>query len=959
MVTKAYKQDPEGFKLAWLSENNKKGIRIEFPEFKERVRPVGTENPKALGWYEHNKKRQMYVLTEDTSVIEDKYYFKMANKPLIYTDSEIENDSFSLKRSIQSGNNVDFIGCISSSVKFKVYNDFYYIKDQKMTVTLTVLSKAGTQTVTGRLGTFRVGNEYSLPTWDINDANSVYEIKQLGVYDAVFKVLATEYNYHDYLEQCQIEHVGLSCKVIIPDFINDVLYEMKSFTGTVYEIKLDKSKNLTREITAYDYMHKLADDYDVTDWYVWQYGDSNADNAQAEIQSYSSYQYLPYEGKEEILYQTLDNGQYYKWIPQPYLEDPDEPPGYYQSTTRNYRTRTIKQLRDSFWQFIGNTGTVYDPTGQALKQKGEGFTQVNDASLINDSIVIPKTLNVSPVDFDPYISGDRVGGPFERHPKTKTETGDYSPFPEYDNYTVTSGWNVNDLVARKQIIELGLVGTLFTYGSKIETHYREYMDDCDNAGSGIRASIKIPREEQDKLRETQITAATVLQCLCQYNGVFGQFNEDGEFEYIEINTNDTYEIDERYQIEVGYSDMKMPDITGVVIFDKTSEEYGSDNIQTEYGSVKNGKKGTALAYYPDDRTKVEGPDSHAYIIDDNFLFNAFNQVDAIGVCKTLYNQIKGITVRNSNLTIKAMPWLKCGQAINYYIPNENTLYPREDLAPSEYLAPCDYEKVISLIMSYEISGTGLFKGKIECKVEDISSQIVNLNEVISSEMFYRKIGDNRTYSEFLQTANEIKLSVTDKERKLTSYIDVRADAIELEVSGPGGIKSRLAVTESEISAQADKITLMGNNITAMATTISAQADSITFLTNNGVTFSDLKGEGRETVISGDTITTGSIDAKYIKSYTITGNKIAGGTITGEKIAGTTITGEKIVANSITADKIRGDSFSGWDGNFQDIGCRTLKVATLKVGAVGAEGQVFERRRMLLGDGNQYWILVGT
>lgn len=869
MVTRTYKQDPEGFKRAWLDENTKKGIRIEFPEFKERVRPVGTENPKSLGWYEHKKKDKRYVLTEDMSVVEGKAYFKNAANPLVYTDEDISDDSFSLKKSIQSGNNADFIGCISSSVKFKVANDFFYLKDQKLTVTLNTLEKAGSQSVTGPLGSFRVGNEYNLSKWNIDDQDCVYEINQLGMFGTMFKIGNASYLYNEYLAQCQSENTGLPCILSIPDSQSDTLWEMKAFTGLVDEVKLDKSRNLVRDITAYDYMHKLADDYDITDWYVWQYGDSNADNAQADIQTYSSYQYLPYEGREDVLYQTVNDGQYYKWIAQPYLSDPNSPPGYYQQTTRNYRTRTIKQLRDSFWQFICNEGTVYDPTGQALKQKGEGFTQLRNQTLINDNILIGKTLNVSPVDFDQYISGSLVGGPFERHPKTKSESGEYIPGTQYDTYTVSGGWNVSDLVARKQIIELGLVGTLFSYNGKQNTHYREYMDDCDNNSAGITATIKIPREEQDKLRETQITAATVLQCICQYNGVFGQFNADGEFEYISLDTLNPHEIEEEYQIEVGYSDTRMPSITGVVIFDKTSEEYAADNIQTEYGEVKNGKKGTALAYYPDDRTKIEGPDSHTYIIDDNFLFNAFDQVDAINVCKTIYNQITGITVRNANLTIKAMPWLRCGECIAYYAPTEDTLYPREDLAPSESLYPMDYEHIVSLIMSYEISGTGLFKGKIECNVEDVSSQIVNLNEVISAEMFYRKIGDNRTFSEFQQTANEIKLSVTDRERRLKSYIDLRADMIELEVSGPGGAVSRIAILEDEIDIQSSRILMEAGRIDAIAAEqvniqsqlISMQAEQVVIKANR-VTFEDLAGAGR-TTINGSNITTGTISCSRI------------------------------------------------------------------------------------------------
>lgn len=939
---KKYSQDPEGFKSAWLGENNKKGIRIEFPEFKERVRPVGTENPEDLHWYEHNKMRGKYVLTHDHSVVADKQYFVNAAQPLIYTDETIENDSFSFKKSIQNGNSIDFIGCISSSVKFKVYNDFNYLKDQKMTVTLLVTVEPGNLVVTGPLGTFKADDYGIITEWPVRNPDCRNEINTLGSYNARFiprnGSLEQAIDYRQYLRECDLAERGLEAEVILGHLSIPIQWEMKIFTGLVDETKLDKSRSLTREITAYDFLHKLADDYEVTDWYVWQYGDSNINNANVNIQKYSSHtpphDYFPFEGQEGIFYVAIDTGMAYEWKYYPTENDikynpitpsGDENPaslgwfeqinGTYTVTTdtvvisgkqyydevvintpngdyvftgetydtategKNWvRTHTIKQLRNTFWEYIKESGTrqVYDSDTEKILLKDEGFGEARNQNLINDDIVIPKTLNVSPVDYDASICTDRIGGPFSR----TTMTDPQAP-TDYDHHTISVNWDVKDLVCRKEVIELGLVGTLFSYNGKTNVSHREYMDDCDKVGYGIIASIDIPKQIQEKVRETQITAMTVLQAICQFNGVFGQFNADGEFEYIKLKTTNPIEIEDKYQIEVGYSDSRMPNITGVLMFDKTSEEYSADNIHTEYGEVKNGKKGSALAYYPDDRSKITGPDSHAYIMDDNFLLNSYNQKDAIEIAKRIYDQVSNLNIRNANLTIKAMPWLQCGRSIFYYAPTENTLYPMETLAPSESLYPMDYEKISSLIMSYEISGTGLLKEKIECKVEDLSSQIVNLNEVISAEMFYRKIGDGKTYSEFMQTANEIKLSVTDRERDIMSYIDLKADQITLAVGKQG---SRIDITENEIKLQSQKIELLANDISLNAQTIEAQANQIRiqandidFLTSGKVSFTDLSTGGR-TVISGDNITTGKIDGKYIKANSISCDRITLGSI---------------------------------------------------------------------------------
>lgn len=777
MIERYYIDDPNQFKSAWLNENNPKGLIIDFPEFKKSVKPVGSENPSSLGWYEHDDKQHKYLLSKDTSVDSDKKYFQ--NGELTYTDDDIEDDSFNLKKSLQSGSDVDFIGCISTSMSFKVSNDFKYLIDQKITATLTVTELAENE-------------------------------------------------------------------------INNVVWKIKVFTGYVDEIKRDKSRDLVREVTCNDFLYRLLDNYDVTDWYVWIYGDSSIEET-----------------------------------------DINDRPKY-----------SIFYLRNSFWNYIANTGTEYDPSGNPIEKRGEGWDQNTSSSLINDDIEIPKTLNVSPVDYDKYICEEsqidngshNVGGPFERHPKDKE-----SPVgTQYDIYVngIISGWNVKDLVCRKQIIELGQVGTLWSYTDPIsgqsivdDIDYLKYRDCCDryyestiteenpdgNPYCGIQATIKIPREEQEKVRETQILAITVLQAFCQFNGVFGQVNGEGVFEYIKLDIQNPTEILEQYQLDIGYSDIAFPSITGVVIFDKTSEEYSEDSIHTEYGDVKNGKKGSALAYYPDDREKIEGPKAHVYAIDDNFLMNSFTQSDAMAMAKNLYDNISSLTMRNTSLDIVAMPWLTCGQAICYYAPTEETLYPSEDLFPSESLFPSDYQKITTLIMSYTISGTGLYKGKIECKVDNISSDITDLNEIISAEMFYRKIGDSKNFSEIEQTAERIRLQVTDAINGTYSKIEQTANEIRLEVKGES--RSIIDMTEHQIQIISDRITNECVNFEVYASdkvSINSELTEInsTILNINAskVSITDL-ATGGKTEINGSNIRTGTISCARIGAGTINNKEV--------------------------------------------------------------------------------------
>lgn len=781
MIEKYYEDAPEQFKSAWLNENNPKGLIIKFIDYKRKVNPAQGDNPKSNGWYEHNDKAKKYSLTEDTSIIEGKLYFEQVsdNLALTYTNQTIEDDSFKLKRSLQSGNDIDFMGCISSSLEFKVENDFKYIKDQKLYAELTVTEE-------------------------------------------------------------------------------ETLWKIRVFTGVVEEVKRDKSRDIIRTVTAYDFLHRLLDNYDVTDWYVWQYGEKTSADSDDRIK------------------------------------------------------HTIYDLRNTFWNFIANEGTEYSPDEEPVEihKKGTGWDQVQDASLVNDSLEIPKTLNVNPVDYDNWVGGELIGGPFE-----KGKPAD-----------IIEGWDVSDLVARKQIIDIGVnTGAAFHYYWHIVTpvgnenpmvegwyeykdggyilsqdstvipgktyysnseyldNYRAYLDECDkifestgNPLCGIRAHIdQIPKEDQEKVRETQITAATVLQAICQFNGVFGVINGNGRFEYIKLDNSNPLDIEEEYQIEVGHSDLEMPKITGVVIFDKTSEEYGSDTIHTEYGDTKNGKKGSALAYYPNDRTKIEGDDANPFTIDDNFLMNSYNQRDARQMAANLYNNIVSLSMRNCDLTIKAMPWLKVGQPISFYAPTENTLYPAEDLYPSESLYPRDYEKIVTLMLNIEISGTGLLKEKIECKVEELKGDIVSLNEVISDEMFQRTIGNSRLYSVFTQTAEKIESKVVDLDRGISSRITQLADEIDLEINGEGGILTKIQMNTEGITFLGNRITnecvsyevYASDKITLNSKFVEIQANEAV-INASKVSFTDLSTGGR-TQINGANIITGTISCDRIKMSQIT------------------------------------------------------------------------------------------
>ena len=193
MIIRNYSDDPSSFKLAWLDLNNQKTVTINFPNFKAKVTPSGNENPQSNGWYEHNDKKKKFVLTNDTTVIADKNYFQ--NGSLTYDQTDIESSNFNIKKSIQDSSNIDFMGCVSTSLEFSVANDFKFLMDQDVTVTLSVFERSGNQKISTIFGVFSIGSTGQIQGgFDVTQTKYVNELRKFDLYDTTFEI--NDGSYH-------------------------------------------------------------------------------------------------------------------------------------------------------------------------------------------------------------------------------------------------------------------------------------------------------------------------------------------------------------------------------------------------------------------------------------------------------------------------------------------------------------------------------------------------------------------------------------------------------------------------------------------------------------------------------------------------------------------------------------------------------------------------------------------
>jgi len=158
-----------------------------------------------------------------------------------------------------------------------------------------------------------------------------------------------------------------------------------------------------------------------------------------------------------------------------------------------------------------------------------------------------------------------------------------------------------------------------------------------------------------------LTGKTVLNAICQVNGVFGRIGRDGKFQHVSVAipeeglfpSETLYPSDTLYPRAYGFEDN--PAAQNGTYLDCKYEEYLTNVIdKVQILNSENYEAGTA------------GSGSNVFIISDNFLLFDKETAELNTIAANILAKIGGIWYRPCELSCVAEPWLETGDGIRIH-----------------------------------------------------------------------------------------------------------------------------------------------------------------------------------------------------------------------------------------------------------------------------------------------------
>lgn len=165
----------------------------------------------------------------------------------------------------------------------------------------------------------------------------------------------------------------------------------------------------------------------------------------------------------------------------------------------------------------------------------------------------------------------------------------------------------------------------------------------------------------------KLSALSLIKAICQINGVFGIINEDGNFEYLYLNTTEP-EVDGAFPSFFTFPSANLFPGVGNEVSAQSDEEWNFYNIEyyskvdfDDY-SVKPVDKVT-IRDSADAVGVSYGDGENNYIIQGNIL--AYGSSSLETVAENIYNKISSISFIPFNANNIGLPFLECGDIISY------------------------------------------------------------------------------------------------------------------------------------------------------------------------------------------------------------------------------------------------------------------------------------------------------
>ena len=404
--------------------------------------------------------------------------------------------------------------------------------------------------------------------------------------------------------------------------------------------------------------------------------------------------------------------------------------------------------------------------------------------------------------------------------------------------------------------------------------------------------------------EPAISGKTIVTAICEINGVFGNINRDGEFEYVELKeiisplypANDLYPSDDLFP-----RDPNTISMTGHYI------TFDYEDFQT--------KQITQLEIRPseDSAGATVGTSGNNYVISGNFLVSDKTGAELEAIAANTLSIIRKASYTPLNSSeIVGNPCIELGDPIRFNTTREiiesyvlqrtlTGIQSKRDSIVSHGTETCKQnpnsirdqiagvqrrtnklertaDHTLSELADLDANTTSRFEQtseQIQTEVSnrqsadsDLSSRITQTADSITTEVANRQSADNEMSSLISQTANEIASEVTARQNadsEMSTKISQTAQAIEAEVAARGSADNEMATKISQAAHSIALVASGGDN--SVGITIKLYDENGNLIdTENGnahinivgvVKFEDLANAG-STVINGANITTGII-----------------------------------------------------------------------------------------------------
>lgn len=340
----------------------------------------------------------------------------------------------------------------------------------------------------------------------------------------------------------------------------------------------------------------------------------------------------------------------------------------------------------------------------------------------------------------------------------------------------------------------------------------ENADDNQQTATLVNDNFTI--EAKQLSDDSTMTAETVAKAICQINGCFGIFNREGKFRYVYLNTIEqglcpsatltpasnlkpeplgstgtspyTYSKSLLKKDQFEYKPDLSKAIVGLIIYDDTAETTDSS------GETADDKSAVA-------KVGSTGEDDNKFEIENNFLVYGMGQVQLMA--ENIFGAMKSVQFHGIDFKAKGLPFMEVGDAIQF---TGNT------------------DQFGSYILNRTLSGSASLEDSLTAECEDLTSDIVTIDEAITAERFCRRIGTDELYSQITQTNNNITLEVyraTQQESAIETRLELTEDSINIHAK-------TIEELAKEIKLNADDILLNANNIDLKADQVTLDASVV-------------------------------------------------------------------------------------------------------------------------------------